>query len=165
MDELEIADYQKKAREVVETYIRAHHGKHELPEFSVFHVWFCKTLQNWKALLSSTLPDDMYYEVTYNGDKDEIYLDAYHKVDNVCITSAGVPVRLEVTHTVDYMDPKGARGPRGQVEEELYQKAIEEFRNHPVSDIEDAGENVVNSNAQIASLRTRRSSTADYDFE
>lgn len=27
----------------------------------------------------------MYYEVTYNGDKKEMYLDAYKKWDNKCI--------------------------------------------------------------------------------
>ena len=48
----------------------------------VYIVWFCKTLQNWKALLSTTLPDGMYYEVTYNGDKKEVYLDAYKKFEN-----------------------------------------------------------------------------------
>lgn len=45
----------------------------------VFIVWSCKTLQNNKALLSTTISDGMYYEITYNGDKDEIYLDAYKK--------------------------------------------------------------------------------------
>ena len=54
------------------------------PDFSVYVVWFAKTLQNWKALASTTLPDGMYYEVTYNGDKQETYLDAYKKFDNVC---------------------------------------------------------------------------------
>lgn len=39
---------------------------------------------NWKYLLSSTLPDGMYYELTYNGDKKQWYLDAYKKFDNVC---------------------------------------------------------------------------------
>ena len=48
----------------------------------IYVVWFCKTLQNWKALISTTLPDGMYYEVTYNGDKKEIYLDAYKKFEN-----------------------------------------------------------------------------------
>ena len=48
-------------------------------------VWFSKTLQNWKALVSTTLPDSMYYEITYNGDKDEIYLDAYKKWENIVI--------------------------------------------------------------------------------
>lgn len=48
----------------------------------VFIVWMCKTLQNNKALLSTTLFDGMYYEVTYNGDKQEAYLDAYKKFEN-----------------------------------------------------------------------------------
>ena len=51
----------------------------------VFVVWYCKTLQNNKALLSTRVPDGMYYEVTYNGDKHEMYLDAYKKWKNMCI--------------------------------------------------------------------------------
>lgn len=53
----------------------------------VYVVWSVKVLQNWKALISTTLPDGMYYELTYNGDKDEIYLDAYKKFDNVKISN------------------------------------------------------------------------------
>ena len=48
----------------------------------VYVVWMCKTLQNNKALLITTLFDGMYYEVTYNGDKEEFYLDAYKKFEN-----------------------------------------------------------------------------------
>ena len=51
----------------------------------IYVVWSCKTLQHNKALLSTTLPDGMYYEFTYNGDKDELYLDAYMKFENRCI--------------------------------------------------------------------------------
>lgn len=54
------------------------------PNFSVYVVWFAKTLENWKALISTTLPDGMYYEVTYNGSKNETYLDSYKKFDNIC---------------------------------------------------------------------------------
>lgn len=50
----------------------------------VFVVWSCKTLQNNKALLSTTAPDGMYYELTYNGDKNELYFDAYKKWENIC---------------------------------------------------------------------------------
>ena len=48
----------------------------------VFMVWCCKTLQNNKALLSTTLFDGMYYECTYNGDKQEMYIDTYKKWEN-----------------------------------------------------------------------------------
>ena len=51
----------------------------------VYVVWFSKTLQNWKALVSTMLSDGMYYEVTHNGDKKETYIDAYKKWENVCI--------------------------------------------------------------------------------
>ncbi|WP_249168825.1 MULTISPECIES: DUF6275 family protein [unclassified Fusobacterium] len=51
----------------------------------VFVVWSCKVLQNNKALLSTTVSDGMYYEVTLNGDKQELYLDAYKKWENVCV--------------------------------------------------------------------------------
>ena len=49
----------------------------------VYIVWLSRTLQNSKALLSTTLSDGMYYELTYNGDKKQIYLDAYKKWENV----------------------------------------------------------------------------------
>lgn len=57
----------------------------KITEKDVFVVWMCKTLQNHKALLSTTVPDGMYYELTYNGDKGELYLDAYKKWENVLI--------------------------------------------------------------------------------
>ena len=51
----------------------------------VYVVWSCKTLQNWKALLSTPVPDGMYYELTYDGDRRVTYLDAYKKWENVPI--------------------------------------------------------------------------------
>lgn len=51
----------------------------------VYIVWSVKVLRNWKFLISTTLPDGMYYEVTYNGNAGEFYLDAYKKFDNVVI--------------------------------------------------------------------------------
>lgn len=57
----------------------------KITEDDVFIIWSCKTLQNNKALASTTLSDGMYYELTYNGDKDELYFDAYKKWENICI--------------------------------------------------------------------------------
>ena len=57
----------------------------DITEDNVFIVWMCKALQNHKALVSTTVSDGMYYELTYNGDKDELYLDAYKKWQNVLI--------------------------------------------------------------------------------
>lgn len=51
----------------------------------VYCVWLCKTLQNIKGLFSTTIPDQRYYEMTYNGDKDELYFDCYVKEKNECI--------------------------------------------------------------------------------
>lgn len=49
----------------------------------IFVVWYCKTLKNHKALLSTPVSDGMYYEITYNGDKNEMYFDAYKKWENI----------------------------------------------------------------------------------
>ena len=62
----------------------------ELKLGDIYVVWFCKTLQNWKALLSTNLPDGMYYEVTFNGNTGEVYLDAYKKFDNVVLVDGKV---------------------------------------------------------------------------
>jgi len=73
-------------KEIVKNYELDHLDKSDtIPEFDVFVVWQCKTLQNNKALLSTTLFNGMYYECTYNGDKKELYLDAYKKFENRCI--------------------------------------------------------------------------------
>ena len=81
-------NYQEKAKKIVIDYYNEHVEKTDnkkLTESEVFVVWFSKTLQNWKALISTTISDGMYYEVTYNGDKKETYLDAYKKWENVCV--------------------------------------------------------------------------------
>lgn len=60
-------------------------NREEITTDDVYVVWVCKTLQNNKALLATTKLDNMYFEVTYNGDKGEMYLDAYNKVENRAI--------------------------------------------------------------------------------
>lgn len=78
MDEIAL----KIVKDYAESHLDVTDGKQD---FSVYTVWKCKTLQNWKYMISTTLPDGMYYELTYNGDKREWYLDAYKKFENKVI--------------------------------------------------------------------------------
>ena len=81
-------EFEKIVKSLVAEYANNHVDKSDgvrITEDDVFIVWSCKTLQNNKALASTTLFDCMYYELTYNGDKHEIYFDAYKKWENKCI--------------------------------------------------------------------------------
>lgn len=78
-----------KALTIVNAYILAHLDKTDAKQdYEIYIVWKCKTLQNWKYLISTTLLDGMYYELTYNGDAKEWYLDAYKKFENKVIKEA-----------------------------------------------------------------------------
>lgn len=72
--------------DIVRDYAFDHLDKSDgVVEFDVFVVWQCYILGNAKWLLSTTLKDGMYYEVTFNKEKNEYYLDAYKKFENRCI--------------------------------------------------------------------------------
>lgn len=79
---------QEYAKKLIADYFNSHvdvkDGKKITTE-DVYVVWFCKTLQNWKAMVSTNVSDGMYYEVTHNGDKGETYVDVYKKWENICI--------------------------------------------------------------------------------
>lgn len=81
-------DFLKLCKSEVVKYANEHFDNTDhktISEEDVFCVWMCKALQNSKALLSTTVYDGMYYELTYNGDKKELYLDAYKKWENKAI--------------------------------------------------------------------------------
>ena len=68
--------------------VRAYMDTHSIDvegKEDIYVVWLSKVLQNNKALLSTTYPDTRYYEITYNGDKNEFYFDAYVKEINQTI--------------------------------------------------------------------------------
>ena len=84
-----IQEFILKVKQTVAEYTNDHLDKSDnvtpLQPDEVFIVWSCKTLQNCKALASTPFYDGMYYELTYNGDKNELYFDAYKKFENRCI--------------------------------------------------------------------------------
>ena len=80
-------EFVEKCKELVSNYTNNHVDPTDhttVAPHDVYVVWSCKTLQNKKALLSTPLSDGMYYECTYNGDKKELYFDAYKKWENIC---------------------------------------------------------------------------------
>ena len=81
-------DFVNLCKKTVAEYANKHTDKSDgvqITEDDVFIVWMCKTLQNSKALVSTTLFDGMYYELTYNGNKQELYVDAYKKCENFAV--------------------------------------------------------------------------------
>lgn len=81
-------EFIKFCKETVKDYVNKNIDKtdnKQITEEDVYIVWICKTLQNNKALASTTLSDGMYYELTFNGDKNECYVDVYKKWENYCV--------------------------------------------------------------------------------
>ena len=82
-------DFVEKAKQAVVDYFNSQADSTDkngrITADEVYVVWLVKALQNNKALLSTTVADGMYYEFTWNGDKNEGYLDAYKKWKNVIV--------------------------------------------------------------------------------
>ena len=74
----------EKAKEIVMNYYNSSNEKAITIE-DVAIVWFCKTLQNYKALVVTFTPDNTYYELTYDGNQERWYLDVYGKRANIVI--------------------------------------------------------------------------------
>ena len=76
--------FQKACKEWLVKYYKDHYNK-VIGIEDVYVVWSCKTLQNNKILMSTTINDGVYVEVTYNGDNKESYFDIYTKARNVLV--------------------------------------------------------------------------------
>ena len=83
-------EFQTKAINAARTVLFNEFGynANELALMDMYVVWFSKTLQNWKALVSGVHIKE-YIEVTYNGDKKETYVDVYQKACNQCLKDNG----------------------------------------------------------------------------
>ena len=79
---------QEQARKIVMEYFNSHVDKTDNKQITlddIYVVWFSKTLQNWKALVSTTVSDGMYYEITHNGNENGTYVDVYKKWENYTV--------------------------------------------------------------------------------
>lgn len=73
----------KMAKAAVVAWYNEHSAPSKIGMEDVYIVWFCKALQNWKALAGTHHSDGMYYEITFDGNNDLVYFDAYKKWQNV----------------------------------------------------------------------------------
>lgn len=77
-----------RARVIVANHFNENRSSPEIAELALKNtklVWFSKTLQNWKALVITDVPDQVYYEVTHDGARGQTYLDVYEKKANLVI--------------------------------------------------------------------------------
>lgn len=77
------SEFETKAIELVKNYYKKELNT-DLKKENIYVVWLTKVLQNNKALISTNVQDTRYFEITYNGDKKETYIDCYVKEKNIC---------------------------------------------------------------------------------
>lgn len=83
---MESIDRTAVAKSFVRNYAIEHLDKSDKrPDFEVYVVWQCCILGNYKWLISTTLDDGMYYEVTFDVNRGGYYFDAYKKWENRAI--------------------------------------------------------------------------------
>lgn len=85
-------DIESIAKKLASNDLNSTHLLYKTKPDDFYLVWKCKTLQNWKAVVSTDITDSYYelqtgyiWEITYNGDKKEFYVDRYQKSSNVCV--------------------------------------------------------------------------------
>lgn len=78
-----MVDYQEKL-------IKALRKEYGVTVDNIIAVWFSKEIQNAKGLfiIDSDALKDFYYEVTYNGDKNETYIDRYLKIEHSVVSDS-----------------------------------------------------------------------------
>ena len=80
-------DFEVKCKNALIKVIKEKYNE-ELNIKDLHLVWFTKSLQNFKCVIIDLKPNERYYECTYNGNKDELYIDIYNKEHNVCFLNS-----------------------------------------------------------------------------
>jgi hypothetical protein len=63
-------------------------GVAEMTLDDVYILFYTKLLNSWKALVTTTVGDEMYYQITFNGETNETYLDVFTKAYAFCISQS-----------------------------------------------------------------------------
>lgn len=95
-------DFRRLAIQAVEDYHNKSIASYAISKDDISIVWQCRALQNYKATLTAVPPNGMYYECTYNGDKNELYVDCYKKWENFCVSFGRYDNKLSI---VDESNP------------------------------------------------------------
>lgn len=83
-------DYPAQARELV--YRVANRTIYAVNRASIYVVWFAYVRGNWKALVSTDVPDGRIYEVSYSAADGRTYVDSYLKTHNTEVDEFGQEV-------------------------------------------------------------------------
>jgi hypothetical protein len=77
--------YLTRAKQLaLDTYLANHGDGVTLDDFYI--VWFGKGLQNWKAVIvTRDLTLGLQYEITYDGDRHQAYINEYTKTGNFVV--------------------------------------------------------------------------------
>lgn len=94
---------EKEFSKLCRKYVAYYYDWDNYTEDDIYIVWLSKTIQNNKALLSTTKPDGMYFEITYDGDKKTVYFDAYKRVQHEThYNVVSEDLKLDNGHTMNF---------------------------------------------------------------
>lgn len=70
-------DKEELAKKLVHDYL-----SNKVPLANIKIVWFCKVINNWKAIVADISEGGRLFEVTYSGENKDVNIDVYEKVDS-----------------------------------------------------------------------------------
>lgn len=78
-----------KAKELVRDNYNEHHASDDIdPPLVVddlYIVWFTKVLSSWRAQVQSTVVRGLLWMVTFNGPKNDAYIEVFRKINNTSV--------------------------------------------------------------------------------
>lgn len=87
-------EFEVKCKNALIKFLNERYGD-ELTIKDLHLVWFSKALGNFKCVIVDLLDNQRYYECTYNGNKDELYIDIYEKQHNIAIKGCDLTDKVE----------------------------------------------------------------------